>query len=133
MLDTATIMTGSTTHPFTGGLNFDFATLDNGEKSHLLYLDNSADFLDRIEIEGSVLRPRVQVNAPNGYTQKKTTMFVKKPKTLANGNRTVTTCLIVLGTDIETSEAENVELRRVAAQTLITADFAEFWYEQSKA
>jgi hypothetical protein len=69
----------------------------------------------------------VSDSAPGGYTQQRATMLLKKPKVLANGNRTVNTARYELAYDPETTNAEIEEMVETSAQCIGTSAFLPFY------
>lgn len=75
--------------------------------------------------------PRVNSNAPGGYTQGRSIMVAKVPKTLANLARTVNTARVELSIDPETTAAEVAALKSLLVNSIVDADFDQFWQNQS--
>lgn len=97
------------------------------------YLDDGAAFSARTEVQFSTKDPKISATAPGGYTQARTTARLLKPKTLANGARTVNSVRLELSVDPETTAAEIESLLVLAAQILKDSDYADFWKKQSVA
>lgn len=103
--------------------------LDGGDDldSHQVTLDDSSEFIDATSVSFTVKRPKVQVTAPNGYTQKRASVVIGRPLALDNDNRTVNTFRLELAVDPETTSAEIASLRELAAQVVFGSDFTDFW------
>ncbi|DAD49893.1 coat protein [ssRNA phage ESE017] len=97
------------------------------------YIDEGLSFQARKEVAFSVKVPKVSVSAPGGFTQARSTVILKSPKTLANGNRTVNTVSIQLSVDPETTAAEVTTMLNAAAQLLFDSDYSDFWKAQALA
>lgn len=93
--------------------------------------DDDTDFLTRTLMEFSVKDPVVQSTAPGGYTQARETVFVKKPMTLANGNRTVNTINITISRDPEMTEADLLAFRLEATQLIGLSSLDDFYLSHS--
>lgn len=129
-LSTAAINSGAT-GSFTGGtaLNLNSKGIESGR--NVLYVEEDQDLLSRREIDCSVSYPKPQASAPNGYTQSRSTLVIKSPLDLDNGDSTINTVRVVLATDPETTATEIQELLVLAAQCLLDSDFADFWKQKS--
>lgn len=103
---------------------------ENGE-THKVLLNDGAAFVSQKTIDFSVKEPRVSSGAPSGYTQARNVVLVKFPKILADGSRTVNTARIEFATDINTTDAERLTMRSLAAQLLVDSDITSFWNAQS--
>lgn len=125
-VSTAALLTGATIAP-SGGTALQFASAGSTMDKNKIYVSADTDLRTRREIELTVKYPKVQVSAPNGYTQARSLVTLKFPKTLANGLVTVNTITVNMSTDVETTVAEKLEYRKVAAQVLIDADFTAFF------
>jgi len=95
------------------------------------YLDDGVSYLDTTRIKFAVKRPKPNASAPNGFTQKRNTVKVTVPRTLANGNTTLDTLSIVIGTDVETSDTDVLSLVNLGAQLMSNADVLAYFTEQS--
>jgi len=103
---------------------------NNGKKAEFI-LDDGATYLLQTEIDFSIVEPVIKPAAPNGYTQKRNTVFVKVPKVLANTNRTVNTYKLETAVDVETSEAEFTAGLNLLVQAVVDAAVADFRNKQS--
>jgi hypothetical protein len=131
-LSNASINSGAT-GSFSGGSALAFESRGIEAGRNVLYATADTDLRTRREIDCSVSYPKVQATAPNGYTQARSTLVIKVPIELDNGNTTVNTFRIVLSTDVETSDTQIDEMLVLGAQTLLDADFAAFWKAKSVA
>lgn len=113
------------------GTALPFGSLGSVAGSNTLYALDDADIRTRRDIICTTVQPRTKADAPNGYTQARSTAFIKVPLSLDNGGLTVNTIRIELATDVETTDAEKATLRGLAVQALIDGDFQEFWDNQS--
>lgn len=100
---------------------------------HRLVLDDGAEFSDLTKFSFSVKEPKISLGAPNGYTQARNNLFIAKPLPLDNGGRTVNTFKGEFSWDIETTDAEKLELRVEAAQLIIAAALDDYYNKQSTA
>lgn len=116
----------------TGGTATALNSLGNTLNQHKLYMDGT-DHLSRTEVLAVVKEPKVNAGAPNGYTQARSTITLKVPLALDNGNLTYNTLQISLACDVETTQAEKQTLMVYGAQVLADSDFTEFWEDQSVA
>jgi hypothetical protein len=123
----STIKEGATTVAASGGTDVTLSTLGvQGNKNTLIFSTDTANLTRRI-IEFSVKPYAVSDSAPGGYTQQRATMLLKKPKVLANGNRTVNTARYELAYDPETTNAEIEEMVETSAQCIGTSAFLPFY------
>jgi hypothetical protein len=120
-----------TTISTSGGTATTFLDSGDGPDSHQVTLDDSSEFINATTVSFSVKRPKVQTLAPNGYTQKRSTVVIQRPLALDNGNRTVNTFRLELAVDIETTAAEIDSLRELASQICFDSDYDEFWQNLS--
>ena len=128
-LNNASLLQGATVAA-SGGTALAFSSL-GGSPGNTLYAIDDPDIRTRRDIVCNTTAARPKSDAPNGYTQQRTNATVKIPLTLDNGNVTVNTIRIEMSTDVETTDAEKLELRSIAAQVLVDSDFLEFWDNQS--
>lgn len=131
MINGASFAIGASFAP-TGGTATDVKTKTNVEK-HIAYLDDGSALIDQKVLEFSSKDPVVNASAPNGYTQARSTVVVKVPLSLDNGNRTINTVKMEIACDIETTDAEKATLREYALHCLSDSDIQEFWDEQSRS
>jgi hypothetical protein len=115
----------------TGGTGTPLKSLGNTLEQHELYLDESKPLIEQTTITASVKRPKVSVSAPNGYTQGRNTVYIKVPLKLDNGSITVNTIRLEIAADFETSAAERLGMRVLAAQMLTSSQFVDFWDDAS--
>jgi len=94
-------------------------------------LDDSSEFIAQTRVRFSVVDPKVQSSAPNGYTQARSIVKVVVPLALDNGNYTTNTLELRLGVDPETSDAEIASMLVLGAQLFADSDFSDFWKKQS--
>lgn len=93
--------------------------------------DDSSEFINQSTVTFQVKDPKSNTGSPNGYTQGRSTVVMKVPLALDNGERTVNTLKIELACDHETTDAEIQTMLVYAAQLLADSDFSEFWKKQS--
>lgn len=117
--DTFVAPTGGTQGQLTG-------TYDSGTKLTAHYLGDD-DFLSRATVEFTVKKPIAQSSAPGGYTQIREQIVIKRPMTLANGNRTINTATLSFARDPEMSSTDFMSLQLEVAQILGFTAFQEFW------
>lgn len=114
----------------TGGVAETIVSLGNTmDRLTLAFADDS--FINQRQIECSVVRPKANNNTPNGYTQARRRMFVRIPRTLANGNVTVDKIVLEIDTDHEITDAQILEYRKIAAQLAISSAADEFFNDLS--
>jgi hypothetical protein len=94
-------------------------------------LDDGSEFLAQSSATFTVKDPKVQSSAPNGYTQARSSVVLKVPLALDNGEYTLNTIKIELAVDHETTAAEIATMKVYAAQFLQDSDFTEFWTKQA--
>lgn len=97
---------------------------------HDLMLDDGSSLGDQTLLSATIKSPKVSVGAPSGYTQARNTMYLKVPFTVASGLLTSQTVRIEIATDIETTDAQKLSLRVLAAQLLSDSDYTAFWDNQ---
>lgn len=130
-LETASVLKDGTVAT-TGGTAKALTSLGNTLNQHNLYLEGP-DHLTRLEVVATVKEPKPSTNAPNGYTQARSTILLKSPLALDNGNSTVNTIQISFACDVEMTDAEKQTMLVYAAQLIHDSDFSEFWKNQSVA
>lgn len=125
----ATVAPDATTYAApTGGADLTLSSVStSGVDKVKAFYTSETDFLTRTEYEFSVKYPAVLSTAPGGWTQARQTVFMKKPRTLANGNRTVDTCSITFAHDPETTTADRLAMRLELVQLLGNTTFGSFW------
>jgi len=116
----------------TGGTSVGISLLKSPSAGKVIAkYDTETDFLTRTTIEFSIKDPVALSSAPGGYTQARSTVFIKKPMTLANGNRTVNTLSITLSRDPEMTSTALAALRLEACQFLGKGSFDDFYLSHS--
>jgi len=126
-LNNAVLKQNATSIDVTGGTDLTFASLGSPGDKNTIYAVDDPDVRTRRDVICSSNIARVKADAPNGYTQSRRSVFIKVPLTLDNGKVTVNTFKGELSTDVETTDAEKLEIRQLAAQVMIDSDFIEFW------
>lgn len=114
----------------TGGTAVTLYSLGDTLSNHDVYFDGN-DFRTRSSASFAVKAPKVKVDAPNGYTQARSSVVISIPLTLANGLVTTQKIEISLSTDVESVDADKNTLLSYAAQVLTDPDYANFWYAQA--
>lgn len=104
---------------------------DDANKHEVMYGANSFATLQTIDF--SVKRPKVSAASPSGYTQARSTILIRYPITLANGLVTVNTVSTVFASDIETTDAQKLEMRKAIAHMLLLTVLDEYINNQSLA
>lgn len=122
----------STTPGYTGGTSAPLTSLGQDLTAHSAYYGGTG-YSDRNDLSFTVKSPKVNAASPGGYTQGRSVLFVKVPRTLANGDKTFDTLRVELAKDSETSAADSLEMRRVIAQILTESSWVPFWDNQSVA
>jgi hypothetical protein len=109
------------------------AVISKGDSlgKHEVVLDDGSAFSDETRISFSTKEPRVSASAPAGYTQKRNTIVVQVPKTLANANTTINSARIEFSVDSETTSAEYDALRELAAQLIFDTDLDQYYNSQA--
>lgn len=131
-INSASIPVDATITP-SAGTATTLKTKSNDGALHVVFLDDGADLLTQSVMEFSYKEPKAQSGAPNGYSQARNTVVIKKPLALDNGNRTVNTLRIEFAGDVEMTAAEKLSLRTLGVLALSDSDFTEFWDDQSAA
>jgi hypothetical protein len=129
-ISAASVLVGGTVSA-TGGTATTFVSKGNTLNEHRVVLDDSSEFVLSTKLEFKVREPQVQTSAPNGYTQKRSTVKCLKPLLLDNGSYTTNSFDIGLSVDVETTETEIAALRSLLAQIATDADYDSFWNDQS--
>lgn len=128
-IQTATLLEGGTLAA-SAGTERTLAPITTGPGSALMFFSSDTSMLTRRVLQATTKLPKRIAGASGEaatYTQARSKLVFKYPKTLANGFVTLNTVTIELSTDVETTAAEKLELRKVAAQALFDADFTSFW------
>lgn len=131
-LSSASILSGATITP-SGGTALAFGSEGIVNNTNLIYATADTDYRTRKEMACTVKKPKPLTTAPNGYSQSRNKIVIRVPLTLANGLVTSQTLLIEQSVDVESTAAVNLELRKLAAQALIDADYTAFWDSSSLA
>lgn len=129
ILNTAVMSGGPVTH--TGGTAETLLKQSDSSTEVECYLDGASSFALRKTIVLGVKRPKVSASSPSGYTQKRNTVLIRFPITLASGEVTVCTGKVEIAADIEMSALEITYLRKYLSDFLVTSDTDEFWENQS--
>lgn len=129
-LKNASISTDATAISATGGSADTLESISDDSSKHSLYY-GTGGFLGRSVVEFSKSEPQANASTPSGYTQARCTLVLKTPKVLANSETTINTLRLTHATDVETTDAEKLEMVRIVAQMLGLSDFSNFWTNQS--
>lgn len=132
-LSSSTIKTGATAIAPTGGSDLVYTALKTGLDTVTAAVVADTDFRTRRTAEFTARAPKPQSSAPNGYTQVRNNVVLKFPRLLANGAISVDTVRIEVSSDVETSAANRLDMRYLAAQILGDTDYDSFWDSQSIA
>jgi hypothetical protein len=129
-LANAQITDGATTLSLTitGGSAISFTDLGSpsvGKKT--LMVASDTDERTRRYLDVTVKSPTIDATKPNGFTQSRKTVRLRKPKTLANGKVAVNTIEITVATDVETTQTDYQNLIQDGAQLIMDADFLNLW------
>lgn len=127
----ASIVTAPTSITVTGGTAVTFASLGLADGKQTLFVASDTDQRTRRSIDVSVKPAKPSPSAPNGYTQPRATVTLKKPKILANGKITVATLRVEMAYDVEYTQAEIQELVDFGAQFFCDSDFTNLWKQMS--
>lgn len=120
----------STTPGYTGGTPATLVKLGGDLTSHTAYFGGTS-YSDRNDLTFTVKAPKPNATSPGGFTQGRSVVFIKVPRTLANGDKTSDTIKIEMSKDVETVAADSLEMRRVIAQVLTESGWTAFWDNQS--
>lgn len=127
----ASIVTAPTSITVTGGTAVAFSSLGLADGRQTLFVAADTDQRTRRSIDVSVKPAKSSSSAPNGYTQPRATLLLKKPKVLANGKITVGTLRVEMAYDVEFTQPEIQELVDFGAQFFCDPDFLNFWKQMS--
>jgi len=127
----ASIVTAPSSITVTGGTAVAFSSLGLADGKQTLFVAADTDQRIRRSIDVSVKPAKSSSSAPNGYTQPRATLTLKKPKVLANGKITVATLRVEMAYDVEYTQTEIQEMVDFGAQFFCDADFANFWKQMS--
>lgn len=126
------LLEGATITPSGGtALAFNASVPYNG--SVKAYCTTDTDLRSRRTIDFSVKEPKVSPSAPAGYTQARANTFIRAPLALDNGSSTTNTVSIGFSFDPETTQAEVLELRKLAVLAIIDSDLDGFYNNLSLA
>lgn len=114
-----------------GGTDLTFAVRQRASNGAIEVMVVDDPQLTRRSASFLVKPSRIDEDAPSGYTQNRNSVLVRVPITLSNGKTTVNTAKVEIATDIETSDAQRLELRYMVGQILSGAGFALFWDKQA--
>lgn len=118
----------------TGGADLTLSQVGGSSPTSVTCALGTGDYKTLRTIDFKIALPRINASSPNGYTQRRMEAVCKFPRELANGNLTVDTVRILLATDVETSDANMLTMRKVAAELLYReSEFSDFWDQQSLA
>lgn len=106
------------------GLNSDFKNLH-------IAMDDGVSVKDRTVVKFSVSPEKASITGPNGYSQARSQVQIVRPITLANAAITYNTCTLSLSSDVETTEAEVVDMILSMAQILSSTDAREFFTKRA--
>lgn len=132
MLDGASVPIGASYAP-TGGVATTLSSLGSTLNKHTLFLDENLSIVMRRLMEVFSKPPVASAGAPGGYTQQRTTVLVKVPITLGNGNVTVNTVKVEVAFDPETDAAGRTLLREFVAHLGSDTDFDDLFAEGATA
>lgn len=128
-INSASISQGATALSPTGGSALVFAIKSRQNNAIEAYIPADAAATRRTaRFQTKAATPDSQ--APNGYTQNRNVVVMRFPKALANGNMTFNTLRIELSADIETTDAEKLDMQLIGGQVLADSDFLEYWRAQ---
>lgn len=130
-IENASLNVGATSVSPTGGTATSFTVQGSDSTSAKMFLDGAASFAATTRVQLFTRDPKVNASAPDGYTQKRSTYRLLRPKALASGSITVNSGTIDLGVSVESTDAEILDLQLSLAQALADAALAEFWQNQS--
>lgn len=107
---TITVKSGSTLTP-TGGSDVVYTKTNEKADGSLVYKDlTQTDLRIQKKVEVKSSDAKTLATAPNGYTQQKNSVSFLQPKLLANGKFTTNGIDVSLHFDVETTEAERIQL-----------------------
>jgi hypothetical protein len=129
-LENASIDIDATLTPSGGTTTaFESEGIINGKQT--LFATADTDLRTRREIVCSVVKPKIQASAPNGYTQARSNVVIKVPLELDNGAITVQQLKIELAVDVEATTTEKETLLSMGAQVLNDSDFRSLFTQLS--
>jgi hypothetical protein len=123
----AVVKTGTTAIiSATGGSDVTLKSLGDNIGRHELRFGGSS-MADRNYVTMTANKPKVSLDSPSGYTQERTGFILKVPKELSDGTIVINTLRVQLATDVNTTDAEKLDMCFLGAQLLGQDDFADFW------
>lgn len=114
----------------TGGTATAFTRI-SGDLNQANVVFDGTTILSRTEGVFARKSPKVSSSSPDGYTQARRSVLLKIPQVLADGSLTYDTVKIEMSRSVETTAADVLTYRGIAAQVLSDSDFDEFWEEGS--
>lgn len=117
---------GATSMSVTGGTASSLIGLSSDFTKLSTALAGSLSVKDRTVIKFSSTDAKVNSNGPNGYSQSRTATQFVRPKILANAALTYNTINIQTSFDVETTDAEKLELLLLAAQSMVDSATRDF-------
>jgi hypothetical protein len=122
-LSSASVPVGATYTP-SGGTATSFISMGKTLNQNKLYIDDSPTSLAlRKTALATVKPPVVSSDAPNGFTQQRSSISFHVPLLLDNGEYTTNKVEVSISYDVETSAAELQYLRDLVIFTGADADF----------
>lgn len=94
-------------------------------------LDDGSEFLAITKVNFSVLEPKVNSGAPNGYTQGRNFLSYIEPLALDNGNLTHNSFRGEFAFDVETTDAEKDAMIENVVQLIYGSALREFYQSQT--
>jgi len=123
---------GGATFPATGGTGLTVSTAGTDLNLHRLFVPVDSIPVQRT-FDFTVIRPKPNASAPNGYTQARREVVIKYPILLDNGLYTTNTARISISSDIEFSDSEMRHLRDLAVQAINESDMDSFYNDLATA
>lgn len=117
---------GATSMSVTGGTASSLIGLSSDFTKLSTALAGSLSVKDRTVIKFSSTDAKVNSNGPSGYSQSRTATQFVRPKVLANAALTYNTINIQTSFDVETTDAEKLELLLLAAQSMVDSATRDF-------
>lgn len=115
----------------TGGTSTSYLAKGTTLDRRTLILSDNAEYVDQVRVELRVRDPKVNLTAPNGFTQARSEVYMEFPLLLDNGKRTANSFRLLLSVDPETTDAEIAEMRAEAAQLIFQSSLDDFWNKQA--
>jgi hypothetical protein len=117
----------------TGGTDTTFIVKANDSKGLEVILDDGSEFISQTTLLFQTKEPKPNASSPNGYTQARNIVTIKRPLLLDDGSYTVRTVKVEIADDHETTDAEQDTIRSLIAQVLTDSDFDDYWHKQSRS